>query len=150
MSLISSCGSDTEKNIMKRTEVWNVEIRTEGTLTFWKWEYLLKKMSKYQNTKIDNNGSIKLWRWTCVVTWWFEKIIDISTFVLDYQFERRRDFQNNVKSKSRTGHHNSKLNEIFWSNFKWLLALKSWWLFSAPAIHFWRKLNIKLKSCIRF
>ena len=48
---------------------------------------LLKKMSKYQNIKIANNSSIKWGSWTCVVTYWFEKIMDVSTFVLYFQFE---------------------------------------------------------------
>ena len=48
---------------------------------------LLKKVSKYQNIKIANNSSIKWGSWTCVVTYWFEKIMDVSTFVLYFQFE---------------------------------------------------------------
>ena len=44
---------------------------------------LLKKMSKYQNIKIANNSSIKWGSWTCVVTYWFEKIM----VVLYFQFE---------------------------------------------------------------
>ena len=49
---------DTEKNMMTRTHVCNLEIRTEETLCE-KRRQLLKKMSKYQNIKIANNSSIK-------------------------------------------------------------------------------------------
>ena len=49
---------DTEKNMMKRTHVCNLEIRIEET-SLWKARILLKKMSKYQNIKIANNSSIK-------------------------------------------------------------------------------------------
>ena len=52
-----------------------------------KREQLLKKMSKYQNIKIANNISIKWGSRTCVVTYWFEKIMDVSAFVLYFQFE---------------------------------------------------------------
>ena len=52
-----------------------------------KHEQLLKKMTKYQNIKIANNSSIKWGRWTFVVSYWFEKIMDVSAFVLYYQFE---------------------------------------------------------------
>ena len=33
---------------------------------------------------IKGNAEIKWERWTCVITYWFEKIIDISTFLLYY------------------------------------------------------------------
>ena len=79
-------GVDTEKNLMKRMHVYNLEIRIEET-TFWKARTLLKKISKYQNIKIANNSSIKSGSWPCVVTYWFEKIMDVSTFVLYFQFE---------------------------------------------------------------
>ena len=52
-----------------------------------KREQLLKKMSKYQNIKIANNISIKWGSRTCVVTYWFEKIMDVSAFVLYFQCE---------------------------------------------------------------
>ena len=42
---------------------------------------------KCQNIKTASNSSIKWGRRTCVVTYWFEKILDISTFVLYFQFE---------------------------------------------------------------
>ena len=74
------------KNLMKRMHVCNLEIRIEET-TFWKARTLLKKISKYQNIKIANNSSIKSGSWPCVVTYWFEKIMDVSTFVLYFQFE---------------------------------------------------------------
>ena len=45
------------------------------------------KISKYQDVKIANNISIKWGSWTCVVTYWLEKIMDVSTFVLYFQFE---------------------------------------------------------------
>ena len=45
------------------------------------------RILKYQNIKIANNSSIKWGSWTCVVTYWFEKIMDVSTFVLYFQFE---------------------------------------------------------------
>ena len=48
---------------------------------------LLKKMSKYQNIKIANNNSIKWGSWICVVTYWFENIMDVSAFILYFQFE---------------------------------------------------------------
>ena len=37
---------------------------------------------KYQNIKVGNCSSNKWGRWTCVVTYWFEKFMDVSTFVL--------------------------------------------------------------------
>ena len=37
------------------------------------------KISKYENIKITNNSSIKWGRWTCIVTNWFEKIMEVST-----------------------------------------------------------------------
>ena len=48
---------------------------------------LLKKMSKYQNIKIANNNSIKWGSWICVVSYWFENIMDVSAFILYFQFE---------------------------------------------------------------
>ena len=42
---------------------------------------------KSQNIKKANKGSIKWERWTCVVTYWFKKIMHISTFLLYNQFE---------------------------------------------------------------
>ena len=41
------------------------------------------RILKYQNIKIANNSSIKWGSWTCVVTYWFEKIMA----VLYFQFE---------------------------------------------------------------
>ena len=73
-------GFDTEKNMMKRTHVCNLEIRIEET-SLWKARTVIK-----ENVKIANNN-IKWGSWTCVVTYWFEKIMDVSTFVLYFQFE---------------------------------------------------------------
>ena len=75
--------------MMKRTHVCNLEIRIEGP-SLWKARTVIKKnvkISKYQDIKIANNSSIKWGSWTCVVTYWFEKIMDVSTFVLYFQFE---------------------------------------------------------------
>ena len=63
---------------------WKFEM--EKHLCEKRWQ-LLKKMSKYQNIKIANNSSIKWASWTCVVTYWFKKIMDISTFALYFQFQ---------------------------------------------------------------
>ena len=49
-------------------------------------EQVLKKMSKYQNMKIANTAALN-GEDDVVVTYWFEKIMDISTFILYYQFE---------------------------------------------------------------
>ena len=53
---------------------------------------LLKKMSK--NIKISTYPitvtceiELELVPWTCIVTYWFEKIMDASNFVLYFQFE---------------------------------------------------------------
>ena len=48
---------------------------------------LSNKMLKYQNIKIDNNSSIKWGSWACVLAYEFKKIMDVSTFVLYFQFE---------------------------------------------------------------
>ena len=69
-----------KKNLMKRTHVCNLEIRIEET-SLWKARTVIK-----ENVKIANNN-IKWGSWTCVVTYWFEKIMDVSTFVLYFQFE---------------------------------------------------------------
>ena len=82
-------GFDTEKSIMKRTHVCNLEIPIEETSS-WKVRTVIKenvKISKYQDVKIANNSSIKWGSWTCVVTYWLEKIMDVSTLVLYFQFE---------------------------------------------------------------
>ena len=72
--------STQKKNMMKRTHVCNLEIRIEET-SLWKARTVIK-----ENVKIANNN-IKWGSWTCVVTYWFEKIMDVSTFVLYFQFE---------------------------------------------------------------
>ena len=46
---------------------------------------VLKKFPEKQ--KIANNRSIKWGGWTCVVTFWFKKIMNLSTFVFYYQFK---------------------------------------------------------------
>ena len=66
--------------MMKRTHVCNLKIRIEET-SLWKARTVIK-----ENVKIANNN-IKWGSWTCVVTYWFEKIMDVSTFVLYFQFE---------------------------------------------------------------
>ena len=89
LSMRSLFGFDTEKNMMKRTHACYLEIRIEET-SLWKTRTVIKenvKISKYQNIKIANNSSIKWGSWTCVVTYWFEKIMDVSTFVLYFQFQ---------------------------------------------------------------
>ena len=58
-----------------------------GNSNWGKRGQLLKKVSNYQNNKIANNSSIKWRRWTCFVTYWLEKIMDVSTFVFYGQFE---------------------------------------------------------------
>ena len=71
------------------SSAYNLEIRIEER-SLWKARTVVKenvKMSKYQYIKIANNSSIKWGSWTCVVTYWFEKIMDVSTFVLYFQFE---------------------------------------------------------------
>ena len=68
------------KVISKRTHVCNLEIRIEET-SLWKARTVIK-----ENVKIANNN-IKWGSWTCVVTYWFEKIMDVSTFVLYFQFQ---------------------------------------------------------------
>ena len=71
-----------KKNMMKRKQVCNVEIRIEETWTLLKAKKVIKKnvkISKCQNIKVGNSSSIKWERWTCVVTYWFEKFKDIST-----------------------------------------------------------------------
>ena len=85
LSMRSLFGFDTEKNMMKRTHACYLEIRIEET-SLWKTRAVINeniKISKYQNIKIANNSSIKWGSWTCVVTYWFEKIMD----VLYFQFE---------------------------------------------------------------
>ena len=85
LSMRSLFGFDTEKNMMKRTHACYLEIRIEET-SLWKTQTVIKenvKISKYQNIKIANNSSIKCGSWTCVVTYWFEKIMA----VLYFQFE---------------------------------------------------------------
>ena len=86
LSLRLLFGFDTEKNMMERTHVCNLETRIDETF-LWKVRTVIKEMSKYKNIKIDNNSSIKWGRWTCFVTHWFEKIMDVSNFVLYFQFE---------------------------------------------------------------
>ena len=71
---------NTEKKLMKSTHVCNLEIRIEET-SLWKARTVIK-----ENVKIANNN-IKWGSWTCVVTYWFEKIMDVSTFVLYFQLE---------------------------------------------------------------
>ena len=66
--------------MMKITHVCNLEIRIEET-SLWKARTVIK-----ENVKIANNN-IKWGSWTCVVTYWFEKIMDVSTFVLYFQFQ---------------------------------------------------------------
>ena len=78
-------GFDTEKN-MKRTHVCNLENRIEET-SLWKARAVIKENVKISNIKIANNSSIKWGSWTCVVTYWLEKIMDVSTLVLYFQFE---------------------------------------------------------------
>ena len=89
LSMGSLFGFDTEKNMMKRSHVCNLKIRIEET-SLWKARTVIKenvKISKYQIIKIANNSKIKWGSWTCVVTYWFEKIMDVSAFVLYFQFE---------------------------------------------------------------
>ena len=71
---------NTEKKLMKSTHVCNLEIRIEET-SLWKARTVIK-----ENVKIATNN-IKWGSWTWVVTYWFEKIMDVSTFVLYFQFE---------------------------------------------------------------
>ena len=57
----------------------------------WKFELKkdlceIKKMWKYPNIKITNSRSIKWGSWTYFVTYWFEKIMDVSIFILYFQF----------------------------------------------------------------
>ena len=73
-------GFDTEKN-MKRTHVCNLEIRIEET-SLWKARTVIK-----ENVKIANNNNTKWGSRTCVVTYCFEKIMDVSTFVPYFQFQ---------------------------------------------------------------
>ena len=51
-----------------------------------KREHLLSKMSKYQNIKIANNSKIK-WRDELVCYLLVQKLMNVSTFLLYYQFE---------------------------------------------------------------
>ena len=72
---------------MKRTHVCNLEIRIEET-SLWKARTVIKEnIKKYQNIKIANNSNLRNWTWTCVVTDWFEKIMDVSNFVFHFQFD---------------------------------------------------------------
>ena len=81
LSLRSLFGSDTEKKYDEKNACvqlgnsnWgNVFVKSESNY-----------LRKCQNIKIANNSSR---RWTCFVTYWFEKIMDVSTFVLYFQFE---------------------------------------------------------------
>ena len=81
----SPFGFNTEKKYDERNTGNYVEIRIEETWTLLKAKVVIKenlKTSKFQNIKVGNISSIKWGRWTCVVTYCFEKVMDISTFVL--------------------------------------------------------------------
>ena len=78
------------KSMIKRTHVCNVEVRIEETL-LWKARTIIKenvkisKRKQQQNIKIANNNNIKRGGWTCVVAYWFEKIMMYQ--LLYFQFE---------------------------------------------------------------
>ena len=76
---------DTEKNMMKKIYVCNVEIQIEETLSLLKAKAVVKENVKISNlfTKYLNRQKQQM----NVVTYWFEKIMDVSTFDLYYQFE---------------------------------------------------------------
>ena len=62
--------STQQKNMMKKTQMCNVENRIEETRTLLKAKIVIKenvKISKYQNINEGNSSSIKWGRWTCVV-----------------------------------------------------------------------------------
>ena len=61
LSLRSVFGSDAEKDMTKRTLVFNVEIKIEEK-SLWKERTVIKeknKISKYHNIRIANNSSVK-------------------------------------------------------------------------------------------
>ena len=87
LSMRSLFGIDTEKKTWwkgRMCATWKFELKKHLCE---KRGQLLKKISKYQNIKIANNSSMKWGSWICFVTYWLEKIMDVSTFVLYFQFE---------------------------------------------------------------
>ena len=70
---------------MKKIYVCNVEIQIEETLSLLKAKAVVKENVKISNlfTKYLNRQKQQM----NVVTYWFEKIMDVSTFDLYYQFE---------------------------------------------------------------
>ena len=85
LALRSSFRFDTEKNMMKKIYVCNVEIQIEEALSLLKAKAVIKENVKISNlfTKYLNRQQQQV----NVVTYWFEKIMDVSTFDLCYQFE---------------------------------------------------------------
>ena len=73
---------------------------------------LLRKISK--NIKIANNSNLRNWTWTCVVTDWFEKIMDVSNFVFHFQF----DILCRSKSKFLIGNFTVVLIRNFFPNWE--------------------------------
>ena len=93
LSMRSLFGIDTEKKTWwkgRMCATWKFELKKH--LCEKRGQLLKKiskniKISKYQNIKIANSSNLRNWTWTCLVTDWFEKIMDVSNFVFHFQFD---------------------------------------------------------------
>ena len=79
---------DTQKKFMKRMHVCNLEIQIEETSLRKARKFTKENVKKYQNIKIStNNSNLQNWTWTCIVTYWFEKVMGALNFFLYFHFE---------------------------------------------------------------